>query len=77
MRIKALYIPGLLIIIGLWLTACDKEELTTGIEGTVYRGPINPVEIVGQVNDEPFSATFHLYDDQEKYIKSFSSDING
>jgi len=55
----------------------ENIELTTGLEGTVYRGPLNPVEMEGQVNDAPFSASFNVYNLNDKHIKSFSSNTNG
>lgn len=67
---------GLLFMVFL-VFACEKNEITTGLEGTVFKGPINPVEIEGQVNDAPFAAEFHVYDEQDKFIKSFLSDENG
>ena len=59
------------------LFGCENIELTTGLEGTVYRGPINPVEMEGQVNDAPFSALFNVFNLNDKYIKSFSSNADG
>ena len=55
-------------MIFLVLSACEnnKEEITTGLEGIVYRGPINPVEMEGQVNDAPFSALFRVYNLKNK-----------
>lgn len=69
--------PGIIFIVLFGLFGCENIELTTGLEGTVYRGPINPVEMEGQVNDAPFSALFSVYNLNNKHIKSFSSDING
>ena len=69
-------IPVLIFMVIIVL-ACEKKEITTGLEGTVLKGPINPVEIVGQVNDAPFAAEFHVYDEQDKFVKSFLSDENG
>ena len=70
---------GIILIVFLGLTACEniKEEITTGLEGIVYRGPINPVEMEGQVNDEPFSALFRVYNLKNKLITSFSSNAAG
>ena len=59
------------------ISGCENIELTTGLEGTVYRGPINPVEMEGHVNDAPFSALFNVYNSNDKFIKSFSSGANG
>jgi hypothetical protein len=62
-----------------FLNSCDTNEIiTTGIEGKVYRGPINPVEILGVDNNAPFSALFHVYDhDQKHLITSFNSNAEG
>lgn len=63
----------------LGLVACEnnKEEIITGLEGVVYRGPIIPVETEGQVNDAPFSALFRVYNLKNKLIISFSSNAAG
>lgn len=68
-----------ILIVFLGLMACEnnKEEITTGLEGTVYRGPINPVAVEGQVNDAPFSALFRVYNLKNKLITSFSSNAAG
>lgn len=70
---------GIIIIVFLGLVACEnnKEEITTGLEGTVYRGPINPVALEGQVNDVPFSALFRGYTLKNKLVTSFSSNTAG
>jgi len=59
------------------LFGCENIELTTGLEGTVYRSPINPVEMEGQVNEAPFRALFNVYNLNDQHIKSFSSNANG
>lgn len=70
---------GVILIVFFGLIACEnnKEEITTGLEGIVYRGPINPVAIEGQVNDAPFSALFRVYNLKNKLITSFSSNVAG
>ena len=70
---------GIFLMIFLVLSACEnnKEEITTGLEGIVYRGPINPVEMEDQVNDAPFSALFRVYNLKKKLITSFSSNAAG
>lgn len=70
---------GIILLVFLGLIACEnnKEEITTGLEGIVYRGPINPVEMEGQVNDAPFSALFRVYTLKNKLITSFSSNAAG
>ena len=74
-----MYSKFLTIILFLFvaIAGCEKDDLSTGLEGAVFKGPINPVEIEGQVNDAPFAATFHVYSLKDVYIKSFSSDENG
>jgi len=70
---------GIILLVFLGLIACEnnKEEITTGLEGIVYRGPINPVEMEGQVNDAPFSALFRVYSLKNKLITTFSSNAGG
>lgn len=70
---------GIILMVFLALIACEnnKEEITTGLEGTVYRRPINPVEMEGQINDAPFSALFRVYNLKNKLITSFSSNAAG
>jgi len=70
---------GIILLILLVVFACEnnKEEITTGLEGIVYRGPVNPVEIEGQVNDAPFSALFRVYNLKNKLVTSFSSNASG
>jgi len=70
------YFPFILLMFFI-LSACDEKELTTGLTGTVFRGPINPVAIVGILNDEPFSAEFLVYDNRDNFIISFHSDDEG
>lgn len=70
---------GIILMVFIGLIACEnnKEEITTGLEGIVYRGPISPVAMEGQVNDEPFSALFRVYSLKNKLIISFSSNSIG
>src|SRR5680860_895801 len=77
MRTKLNRKSGLIFMVLFGLFACENIELTTGLEGTVFRGPINPVEMEGQVNDAPFSALFNVYNLNDKHIKSFSSNADG
>ena len=64
------------LVLPLLFTSCEKE-ITTGLEGIVYRGPINPVEIVGVPNDEPFEAGFSVSDKDGKVVATFDSDKEG
>jgi hypothetical protein len=70
---------GIILIVFFGFIACEnnKEEITTGLEGIVYRGPINPVAMDGQANDAPFSALFRVYNLKNKLITSFSSNAAG
>jgi len=78
MKIYFTRFHSILFIIILGIFACTKEETSqTGLEGIVFRGPINPVAIQGQVNDEPFSALFRVYNEQNTLIKSFHSNDDG
>lgn len=56
---------------------CESSEIVTGLEGTVYRSPIKPVEVEGQINYEPFSALFYVYGKQGELITQFHSDTQG
>ncbi len=50
----------------------------TGIEGTVLMGPIRPgPAMVGQSDEAPFRATFHVLDVENKAVTRFKSDENG
>lgn len=70
---------GIILILLFGLFACknNKEEITTGLEGIVFHGPISPVVIEGQINDAPFSALFRVYNLKNKLITSFSSNAAG
>ena len=70
---------GIILIVLFVLFACEnnKEEITTGLEGIVYRGPISPVVVDGEVNDAPFSALFHVYNLKNKRVASFTSNAAG
>jgi hypothetical protein len=70
------YFPFILLMFVI-LSACEENELSTGLTGTVFRGPITPVVIVGMINDEPFSAEFNVYDNLDNFIISFQSDDEG
>jgi hypothetical protein len=70
---------GIILIVFLGLIACENntEEIITGLEGKVYRGPISPVAMEDQVNDAPFSALFRVYNLKNKLITSFLSNADG
>ena len=76
MFLRYLYVFFLILFIG--LTTCAKQDDDqSGLEGTVFRGPIHPVAIPGQVNDEPFSALFHVVDMEQQAVASFQSEEDG
>ena len=59
------------------LAACLSVPPTTGLEGKVLRGPIQPVCQIGQTcDDAPFSANF-LVQQNNFTIATFRSDDNG
>jgi len=70
---------GIILIVLFGLFACEnnKEEITTGLEGIVYRGPISPVVVDGEVNDAPFSALFRVYNLKNKRVATFTSNAAG
>jgi hypothetical protein len=50
----------------------------TGISGQVLMGPIVPgPEVPGQVNEEPFSASFRVLHSDNNAVGRFKSDDNG
>ena len=79
MRTKMKRNIEIILIVFFGFIACENNtaEITTGLEGVVYRGPINPVEMEGQVNVLPFSALFHVYSPKNKLITSFFSNAAG
>ena len=59
------------------LAACSSVSLTTGLEGKVLRGPIQPVCQIGQpCDDAPFSANF-LVQQNSIIIATFRSAEDG
>jgi hypothetical protein len=50
--------------------------VTTGLEGYVIRGPVQPVCINGQPCEEPFAATFHVKQDGNA-VQQFTSGADG
>ncbi|MBI9042455.1 hypothetical protein [Lutibacter sp.] len=55
----------------------NEQLITTGLKGQMFRGPIAPVVVDGQLNDAPFSAKFFIYTSKNKKITSFVSNENG
>jgi hypothetical protein len=52
------------------------EKQDTGLEGTVLRGPIQPVCRIGEPCDAPFSAAFQVWQ-QQHLVARFHSDSTG
>jgi hypothetical protein len=52
------------------------ETHGTGLEGTVLRGPVQPVCRVGEACDAPFSAGFQVWQQQHR-VAQFRSDSVG
>lgn len=50
--------------------------VTTGLEGHVIRGPVQPVCITDQPCEEPFAATFHVKREGEQ-VAEFDSGADG
>jgi hypothetical protein len=77
MNIKFNRVFTMVIVLLIVIISCEKKEIISGFEGVVYRGPINPVAMEGQINDAPFSALFHVYNESDIFVKSFNSNNNG
>ncbi len=79
MKIKFIFICNFGLLLFLSLYSCTETEIiTSGLEGVIYKGPINPLEIIGQDNNLPFEALFHVYTlKRNQFIKSFSSNLEG
>ena len=57
--------------------ADSQEFLTTGLDGVVVRGPVQPVcQLNEPCEDEPFSATFGVYQGSHR-LAQFRSDSLG
>lgn len=55
----------------------SQESLTTGLNGVVLRGPVQPVcQVDEPCDDEPFSATFGVYQGSHR-VAQFQSDSLG
>ena len=68
-----------IILLAFLVVSCKSDlELTSGLKGRVIRGPVNGgPEINGEINYEPFSAFFHITDQNNSSKRSFTSDKNG
>ena len=76
------YLPTLLLIAATLKCAGQPsssllaQNRDTGLEGTVLRGPIQPVCRVGEPCDAPFSAAVQIWQQQQP-VARFRSDSNG
>jgi hypothetical protein len=75
--------PPLLLLITAVLACASQpsnpqlaEVQGTGLEGTVLRGPIQPVCRVGEACDAPFSGRFQVWQ-QQHLVAQFRSDSAG
>lgn len=68
-----------MLFVAVGILSCESDlEMNSGLEGTVIRGPIRGgPQIVGEINEEPFSTTFHVKNLDDETVKSFTSDQNG
>ncbi len=71
-----LLIAATLACVGQPSNPSAAENQATGLEGTVLRGPIQPVCRVGQPCDAPFSAGFQVWQ-QQRLVAQFRSDSAG
>ena len=59
------------------VVACTSPiALTTGLTGTVHRGPVTPVCQVNEPCDAPFAATFEVRQEGRR-VATFASDAEG
>ena len=80
-----LFYPLIVAVLGMGILACqwnvtgsEDSVLTTGLEGRVLKGPMCPVVRNDQpCPDQPFSAWFDVFDDQEQRVTRFQSDEEG
>ena len=64
--------------LGCQLNLTESEPSVTGLEGRVLRGPMCPgPQTVQGCPDQPFSAWFDVFDDQEKLVTRFQTDEDG
>ena len=64
--------------LGCQLNLTESEPSVTGLEGRVLRGPMCPGPQTPQgCPDQPFSAWFDVFDDQEKHVTRFQTDEDG
>ncbi len=80
---KSLLLYALLLGMGglachLDIIGSDRSAMTTGLEGRVLKGPMCPGPQPEQgCPDQPFSAWFNVFDDQEKLVTRFQSNEDG
>ena len=64
--------------LGCQLNLTESEPSVTGLEGRVLRGPMCPGPQTPQgCPDQPFSAWFDVFDDQQKHVTRFQTDEDG
>ena len=74
-----------LSVLGLFCASCNlfttgagSAALTFPLEGHVLAGPQCPAVRLGDsCPDQPFSASFDVYDDQQRRVAGFQSDAEG
>ena len=71
------------LLLGMGGLACQwnltgNEPSATGLEGRVLKGPMCPgPQTVQGCPDQPFSAWFEVFDDQEKLVTRFQTHEDG
>ncbi len=64
--------------LGCQLNLTESEPSVTGLEGRVLRGPMCPGPQTPQgCPDQPFSAWFEVFDDQQKLVTRFQTNQDG
>ncbi len=81
---KSMFLYTLLIgVLGIGGLACqgnptESEPSATGLEGRVLKGPMCPgPQTLQGCPDQPFSAWFDVFDDQEKLVTRFQTNEDG
>ncbi len=71
------------LLLGMGGLACqwnltESEPSITGLEGRVLKGPMCPGPQTAQAcPDQPFSAWFEVFDDQQKLVTCFETNQDG
>jgi hypothetical protein len=77
-RSRAAFASGLIAAVAI-ASGCGSsptEPTTTGLAGTVFRGPISPLCVIGQPCEAPFVASFTVQRGTTR-VAAFSSDPQG